>query len=641
MKKLSFRYWSLFTKNFSIVIAAFVLTAIVIFAIIKPKVYSSVLSERKNNVKNLVNSTSEIVKFYYSLAMENKISVDEAQKTALQAISKIRYDGNNYFFVMDLQGRLIMHPIKPQLVGKDMIGFKDKKGNYLFRDMVNVAKTKGAGFVSYYWPKPGFEEPVPKISFVKLIKGWNWIVCTGVYSDEVSAIVNSIISNVVYYLLLALLIVFIIAYLISKRISKSINKIVIAANKIEQGESARVKIKSKAEVGKLAAAFNSMVERLEKNITAVKEKEAEANKAKFEAEESKKEVEKQHHYLSENMEKLMIALQKLSEGDLNVKIEVEDDGGEIAKVQKAFNITVEKIRDLIGSLTKAIQITASTSTQISSSAEEMAAGAQEQSSQTAEVASAVEEMTKTIMETAANSEKAAQAAQESREFAKEGVKKVRNTQEGMDEIFNKSRQIESVIAKLEEKAQLIGEITQIIDEIADQTNLLSLNAAIEAARAGEHGRGFSVVAAEVRKLAERTTKATKEISDTIKSIQTEAQNATVSMEAVSEAVNMGTKLTNEIGETFTGLLESVQKVTNEIEQVAAASEEQSSTAEQISRNIEAINNVANETAGGIQEIARAINEFNDLTDKLNRIAAQFRIKENKSEKVSFGTVANF
>ncbi len=330
-------------------------------------------------------------------------------------------------------------------------------------------------------------------------------------------------------------------------------------------------------------------------------------------------------YLSRNVNTIMIAMEKVAEGDLTVSVEAEKDDDEIAKLFKAFNSTVVNLKEMIGKLNENVHLTVSASTQISSSTEEMAAGAEEQSTQISEVASAIEEMTKTIVETAQNTNRAATASKESKEIAENGEIKTKETKKGMEDILESTKAISGIINSLVAKADQIDEITQIIDEIADQTNLLALNAAIEAARAGEHGRGFAVVADEVRKLAERTTQATKEIAETIKAIQSESKMAYDAMQKANDVTNRGAELTNEIENALQQIIESVERVDMEINQVATASEEQSSTAEQISGNVESISNVVHESAQGIHQIAEATENLQRLADELQDLINKFKI----------------
>jgi PAS domain S-box-containing protein len=337
------------------------------------------------------------------------------------------------------------------------------------------------------------------------------------------------------------------------------------------------------------------------------------------------EIKDRENYLTRSTETILEAMDKFSNGDLTSSVIAEREGDDIARLFNGFNKTCGNIKSIISQVKDSVEATASASTQISSSAEEMAAGAQEQSSQTAEVAAAIEEMSRTVVETANNTTLTEEASQEANKKAIEGASKVELSKKGMERIVSSTETVGNNISSLTNKTEQIGEIAQVIDDIADQTNLLALNAAIEAARAGEHGRGFAVVADEVRKLAENTTKATKEIAETIRAIQTEGKEAGISMKEAGDAVQNGLLLNEEVGEVLNAIIASVGNVTSQIGQVAAASEEQSATAEQVSTNIEAINNVANESAVGIQQIASASEDLNRLTENLSSLVEKFKM----------------
>ncbi|HEX2983468.1 MAG TPA: methyl-accepting chemotaxis protein, partial [Ignavibacteriales bacterium] len=322
-------------------------------------------------------------------------------------------------------------------------------------------------------------------------------------------------------------------------------------------------------------------------------------------------------------------LEKMSNGDLTVRM-TGDYHGDYRILKNSINQLGESMNEALSEVMLAVQSTASASAQISSSAEEMAAGSQEQSHQTTEVAGAVEEMTRTIIEGAKNTNVAADNSKLASENALKGTQKVQETKEGIQKIVESTTETSVKISSLAGKTEQIGEITQVIDDIADQTNLLALNAAIEAARAGEQGRGFAVVADEVRKLAERTMKATKEIGTTIKSIQTEAKEANISMENAGKAVDSGMKLAEEVAEALNEILSSSSVVSDLIAQVAAAGEQQSAASEQISKNIDGINSVTQETAQGIDQIARAAEDLNRLTLNLQNLVNKFNIKANET-----------
>ena len=319
------------------------------------------------------------------------------------------------------------------------------------------------------------------------------------------------------------------------------------------------------------------------------------------------------------------ALEKMATGDLTVRI-TSTYKGDHQIIKNSVNGMAESFSAALSEVTEAVQATASASNEISSSSEEMAAGAQEQSSQTTEVASAIDEMTKTIMDTTKNSSRAAEAAKNSGSIAKEGGRVVNETIEGMNRVAVVVKQSADTVQALGRSSDQIGEIIQVIDDIADQTNLLALNAAIEAARAGEQGRGFAVVADEVRKLAERTTKATKEIATMIKQIQKDTEGAVSSMKLGTEEVEKGKALADKAGKSLSEIIRGSEEVVDLVTQVAAASEEQSSAAEQISKNIEGISNVTQESAAGVQEIARASEDLSRLTINLQELVSKFKIE---------------
>ncbi|MFZ4619082.1 MAG: methyl-accepting chemotaxis protein [Bacteroidota bacterium] len=318
----------------------------------------------------------------------------------------------------------------------------------------------------------------------------------------------------------------------------------------------------------------------------------------------------------------------IKNADLNSRFNSERKD-EIGGLQTAFDGFVEQIKQTLVQVSESSAAVASASTQISSSTEQLAAGAQEQSSQSAEVAGAVEEMTKTIIENSRNASDTAETAKKAKTTAQKGGDVVRQTVVGMKDIavvVNKSAQTVRALGKSSDQ---IGEIISVIDDIADQTNLLALNAAIEAARAGEQGRGFAVVADEVRKLAERTTKATKEIASMIKQIQVDTKDAVFSMDEGTKKVNDGIRLADEAGESLKEIIEISQVVTDKISQIAAASEQQSSASEQISKNVEAISTVTQESASGTQQIARTAEDLNRLTENLQTLLNKFNLEGTK------------
>ena len=337
-------------------------------------------------------------------------------------------------------------------------------------------------------------------------------------------------------------------------------------------------------------------------------------------------------YLDISTKRLHKVMEQVSQGDLTVHLEPEGKDEIVDNLFNSTNQMVKNIKQIIHQITESVDSTISVSTQIAASVEEMSAGAEELNNQTHAIATSIDEMTKTIVETTQNTTSAAESARDAGVIANEGGRVVNNTVEGMETISRVVSQAAEKIIELGNNSDKIGEIIAVINEIAEQTNLLALNAAIEAARAGEHGRGFAVVADEVRKLSERTSTATKEIADMVEEIQSYTKQAVASIHEGTTEVQEGKELASKAGEAISNIVEKTNIVVDEINQVATASEEQSSTSEQVSQNIIMINNVSSETLIGIQQVASATYELNQMTENLQEVLKQFKIEKQFSNQ---------
>ncbi len=305
---------------------------------------------------------------------------------------------------------------------------------------------------------------------------------------------------------------------------------------------------------------------------------------------------------------------------------------EMGQLQHSFDQFVGSIRDTLLQVSETALSVASASAEISSSTEEMAAGSQEQTTQSEEIARAVEQMAKSIAVNSENAGETAHTAEQAKIAAEQGGKVVTDTVSEMKQIANVVRESAGTIQNLGKSSDQIGEIIGVIEHIADQTNLLALNAAIEAARAGEQGRGFAVVADEVRKLAEQTTKATKQIAGMIQQIQFDSHGAVSAMANATKQVDAGILLADRAGASLQEIVQTSQKVTDMVTQIAVANEEQSSTSEQISKNMEAIATVTQQTASGTQQIARSAEDLNRLTEALQQLVSQFKLSSQKEQE---------
>jgi len=406
---------------------------------------------------------------------------------------------------------------------------------------------------------------------------------------EITGMVTSGSSITIIIFVIAVGLSILISFLITNWISKALKNLTLVADKLAVGDVEHsVNPKSNDEIGQLEKSFKVLVQNI-KEQSSISEKIAEGDLNVNITPKSDKDV--LSYSLSKvvtNVKNLVVDVNSLSdsaiEGKLSTRINEEHHNGEYKKVVRGFNntlnaianpfnetikilkklatgdltsrmlseckgdyniikdninIVASELSEALSKVNEAIQTTASAASQISASAEEMSTGAQEQSSQAFEVSSAVEEMTRTIVESTKNTNAAALASKSASEFAKEGGKAVEEAIKGMDRISEVVTKSSDTVHTLGKNSDQIGEIVQVIDDIADQTNLLALNAAIEAARAGEQGRGFAVVADEVRKLAERTTKATKEIAGMITQIQYDTLEAVKVMDSGKSEVEQG------------------------------------------------------------------------------------------------------
>ena len=429
---------------------------------------------------------------------------------------------------------------------------------------------------------------VPVLSAYKPlnIDGVKYALLTEIDEEEAFAAVNSLQMSIILISLLMAGIVSVLGWFIARGISKPIVSIAGVAENIAIGNiDQRIDIKSGDEIGTLAHSFRNLID---------------------------------------YMKNLSTAAQSIADSDLTVRVEPKSEQDVLGKSFKTMIINLTgMVRQIQDNSTQLV----SAATEIASASEQQSRGAKDQSNQMNQVSVAVEEMSATIVESARNAGEAQQASRNASETASTGGQIVSETIQGMQKISNTVRNSAESITKLAQSADQIGEIVSVIDDIADQTNLLALNAAIEAARAGEQGRGFAVVADEVRKLAERTGKATGEITDMIKGIQTETNDAVQSMESGIQEIDTGRELADNAGSSLTEIVNMSQQVMDMIQQMATATEEQSSAAEQISKNIETVTSITKETAAGAEQSATAAEELNRQAEGLKNMVSAFKVSE--------------
>jgi methyl-accepting chemotaxis protein len=314
----------------------------------------------------------------------------------------------------------------------------------------------------------------------------------------------------------------------------------------------------------------------------------------------------------------------ISEGDLRVSV-VVDSRDEIGQLMSAMKAMDDKLKEVLSETKSAADNLASASQALSASSEQMSRGVGEESNRASQIAASSGEMSKTVVDIAKNASSMANSATGTTKIAREGESIVSRSVEEVKAIADTVNESSRLMASLGERSKQIGDIIDVIKDIADQTNLLALNAAIEAARAGEQGRGFAVVADEVRKLAERTSQATTEIGSMIGAIQHEVEKAVRNMSDGTKQVAVGVEFAAKAGDALHNIVSSVQGLQAIVQQIASATEEMSSTSEQISSDIETIASVSRETSSSSEQIARSASDLAELSSTLQRLVGRFKV----------------
>ncbi|MBY0111749.1 MAG: methyl-accepting chemotaxis protein [Phycisphaerales bacterium] len=302
-----------------------------------------------------------------------------------------------------------------------------------------------------------------------------------------------------------------------------------------------------------------------------------------------------------------------------------DRKDEVGLLAASFDTFVNDVHSIVKSASATTREVAAAATQIAASAEEMASGMRKQEQQASSVAAAATEMSASVAEVARQSSEARASADESRQRADGGSAVVQQTVAEIMGIADQVQESSKVISNLGKKSEQIGQIIGVINDIADQTNLLALNAAIEAARAGEHGRGFAVVADEVRKLAERTAKATDEVAQSIREIQADTTSAVAQIESGAERVNKGVELATQAGTSLSTIVESSSKVGSMVQSIAAAADQQAGTSNQIAKSVEEINAITRESTEGASQAAQAAAQLSRQAEELQAVVGRFRV----------------
>lgn len=531
---------------------------------------ATLMEEKKQKLKNIVEiGVSQIEGVFASKEQ------DEAGKKELifKLIKDTKYDdGTGYLWINDMAPAMVFHPVNQAMNGKDLSDYKDPDGKRLFVEMAEVCKKAGEGTVGYKWAKPGLNEPVDKLSYVKLFKPLNWVVGSGIYIDDVNAAIaekekiikagmakqrNLLLGAIVISLALTLL----LTYVVAGRISGPLRKASGMVKDIAEGEgdlTVRLKVDSTDEVGELSKGFNVFVGKLQDMIKKISASSREVDRSSGE----------------------------LSEISGYLSAEVEDT------VRRSNNVAAS---------------TEEMDTNISS----VAAAMEESTTNLNLVVAAAEEMTSTISEIARNAERA-------RDISQGAVSQALSASGKMD--------------ILEKTAKEISKVTDAISDISEQTNLLALNATIEAARAGEAGKGFAVVANEIKDLAVQTAKSTRDIKKQIDDIQSTTVSAVGEIDAISKVIAD----INEIVAAIAAAVEEQSVVTKEIsgniaqagQGIALVNEninQSSSVSNEIAKDITGVSQATDKIAESTRKVESSSRHLKDMASELKLILDGFKV----------------
>ncbi len=348
-----------------------------------------------------------------------------------------------------------------------------------------------------------------------------------------------------------------------------------------------------------------------------------AEQQRLEAEQQEQEAKRVNDANQAAILRLMNELQTVAEGDLTQEATVtEDITGAIAD---SVNYTVEELRQLVGNVQNTATKVAQTTAQVESTSTELLAASTEQLREIRETGQSVLDMAGRINQVSGQAQESAQVARQSLQAAESGLAAVQNAIGGMNSIRDQIQETSKRIKRLGESSQEIGEITELISDITEQTNVLALNAAIQAASAGEAGRGFSVVAEEVQRLAERSADATRQIAALVKAIQTDTQDAVAAMERSTQGVVEGAKLSDNAGTALTEIDQVSRKLADLIEQISNSASREAESANVVAGNIQHIFAVTEQTGEGTRSTAQQVRELSRMAEELRQSVSRFKI----------------
>lgn len=561
--------------------------------------YDALTHERRLGLAQINDNAMAIFDKYHKLELDGTLTREEAQGRAKEVIAAMRYAPDGYMWINDMQPAMVMHPIKPELDGKDLSQNKDPNGKHLFVEFVNVVKAEKEGFVDYYWPKPGFEAPVEKFSHVIGFEPWGWIVGTGVYSDDLAALFRQTAIKYGVVIGAAVLALILCAAMVVRGVVGPINRLKSAMADIaqERVETVIADIDRRDEIGGMAKTLEVLRDSVRDRVEMRAREAAQQESLDGERQRTESHLRGASERQSLAIATIGSALERLADGDLTVQLEAL--GADYEKLRQDFNRAVNALAGVMVAINQSSDVVTSGAANISDATNNLSRRTEQQAAALEETAGALDEITATVRTAAERAVEAREMVSETKRSANRSGEIVRSAVDAM--------------GRIEGSSQKISQIISVIDEIAFQTNLLALNAGVEAARAGEAGRGFAVVAQEVRELAQRSANAAKEIKALIS--------------ASAAEVDTGVGLVRSTGDALLEIEALVNRVNETVETIATAAREQATGLAEINTSVNHMDQMTQQNAAMVEETSAAGQSLAEESHRLRQLLAQLTIRE--------------